>query len=122
MTVSVVSSFIATDTVRELPSSVNVQPFTPAAQPELTVYPAGTVQFVTVDALFGAAVNVTVAVLPTETLQVPLAVPAVSVQLRPLGLLVIVPVPPPEVVNVTVLLSVNVFWACKPELAPTAVR
>ena len=63
------------------------------------------------DGLVGVAVSVTVAVFPTETEQVPDAVPPVSVQVMPTGLLVTDPLPVLAKATVTTLLSVNVFCA-----------
>src|ERR1700756_3165978 len=111
----------ATVTVWAVLSSVKEQFELPVPQPELIVYPEGIVQAPIVDGVVGVAVSVTVAVFPNETEQaVPDAAPPVSVQENPEP--VIEPLPVPAKARVTTLLSVNVFWAWRPDTLPTAVK
>ena len=103
-------------------SRVKLQVELPVVHPELMAYPDGTVQAPIVDGLAAVAVSVIWPVFATEMEQVPEAVPPVSVQVMPAGLLVTDPLPVLAKATVTVLLSVNVFCATNPDVPPVALK
>ena len=103
-------------------SRVKLQVELPVVHPELMAYPDGTVQAPIVDGLAAVAVSVIWPVFATEVKQVPEAVPPVSVQVMPAGLLVTDPLPVLAKATVTVLLSVNVFCATNPDVPPVALK